>query len=371
MRDDIKDWLTFLALPGVGCALAHRLLDLFDTPAAVLKAGKAVSDVEGAGRQLAALFTDQGRIDQARLWADQEYERARAQKIHILCADDFLFPSLLRTIQDPPVLLYLRGKIDCLNKPAVAVIGSRAATDYGRRVSSMLAGQLARVGIVVVSGLAMGIDGHAHAGCIEACGETIAVLGCGVDVLYPRSHGALYNQVMENGLLVSEYPLGSRPEGFRFPARNRIISGLSLGVIVVEATRKSGSLITARLALDQGREVFGVPGRIDSGKSEGVHRLLQQGAHLVQSADDVLEELQLAVSMHQVKSAPEVEVPPQQLSGPEEKLLACIDVYPADIDELAGKSGIVPGSLQDLLLRLELKGYIRQLPGQQYERVDG
>jgi len=370
MRDDIKDWLTLVALPGVGCALVHRLLAVFGTPVAILAAGKAVSEVEGAGRRLRAVFTDQGRIDQARRWADQEYERVCAQNIHILCADDLLFPSLLRTIHDPPVLLYLRGKIDCLNTPSVAVIGSRAATDYGRRVSSMLAGQLARAGIVVVSGLAVGIDGHAHAGCLEAGGKTVAVLGCGVDVLYPRSHGALYNRVMENGLLVSEYPLGSRPEGFRFPARNRIISGLSLGVIVVEATCKSGSLITARLALDQGREVFGVPGRIDSGKSEGVHRLLQQGAHLVQSVDDVLEELQLAVTMHQVNSAPDA-APLEKLPGPEKKLLACIDVYPTDIDELAAQSGILPGLLQNLLLQLELKGYIRQLPGQQYERVDG
>jgi DNA processing protein len=176
---------------------------------------------------------------------------------------------------------------------------------------------------------------------------------------------------MENGLLVSEYPLGSRPEGFRFPARNRIISGLSLGVIVVEATCKSGSLITARLALDQGREVFGVPGRIDSARSEGVHRLLQQGAHLVQSVDDVLQELQLAVSMHHVKSPPDSAASAEKLPVPEKKLLACIDVYPTDIDELAAKSGIGPGLLQDLLLRLELQGYIRQLPGQQYERVTG
>ncbi len=369
MRDDIKDWLALISLPGVGCALIHRLLGVFGAPGNVLAAGKGVSRVEGVGRQLTAVLTDQSQLANARLWADQEYERVSTRNIHLLCSDDPLFPPLLRTIHDPPVLLYLRGNLDCLKKPSVAIIGSRAATSYGKRVSSMLAGQLARSGIIVVSGLAMGIDGHAHAGCLESGGETVAVLGCGVDVLYPRSHAGLYDQVMENGLLVSEYPLGTRPEGFRFPARNRIISGLSLGVVVVEATCKSGSLITARLALDQGREVFAVPGRIDSKKSEGTHRLLQQGAHLVQSAGDVLEELQLAVSMHQVEFAQDAEVAPEELSGPEEQLIACIDVYPTDIDELAAKTGFSPGSLHDLLLRLELKGFIRQLPGQQYERA--
>lgn len=369
MRGDIKDWLALVSLPGVGCALIHRLLEAFGTPGAVLAAGKAVSRVEGVGRQLTSVFTDQLRLSQARLWADQEYARVCTKDIHLLCSDDPLFPSLLRTIHDSPVLLYLRGNPDCLKKPSVAVIGSRAATSYGKRVSSMLAGQLARSGVVVVSGLAMGIDGHAHAGCLEAGGETVAVLGCGVDVLYPRSHAALYDKVMESGLLVSEYPLGTRPEGFRFPARNRIISGLSLGVVVVEATCKSGSLITARLALDQGREVFAVPGRIDSKKSEGAHRLLQQGAHLMQSAGDVLEELQLAVSMHQVKFGRDEDVVHEELSGPEEQLIACIDAYPVDIDELAAKTGLSPGGLHDLLLRLELKGCIRQLPGQQYERA--
>jgi len=370
MRDDIKDWLALVSLPGAGCALIHRLLAVFGTPGTVLTAGKAVSRVEGVGRQLTSVFTDQSLLARARQWADQEYERVRSKDIHLLCSDDPLFPSLLHTIHDPPALLYLLGNPDCLKKPSVAVIGSRAATSYGKRISSTLAGQLARSKIVVVSGLAMGIDGHAHAGCLENGGETVAVLGCGVDVLYPRSHAGLYDQVREKGLLVSEYPLGARPEGFRFPARNRIISGLSLGVIVVEATCKSGSLITARLALDQGRDVFAVPGRIDSRKSEGAHRLIQQGAHLVQSAEDVLQELELAVSMHQVESEGDADTVTDELAGPEEQLLACIDVYPVDIDELTAKTELPPSSLHDLLLRLELKGRIRQLPGQQYERID-
>jgi DNA processing protein len=265
--------------------------------------------------------------------------------------------------------LYVQGNCACLQKPAVAIIGSRAASSYGKRISAQLAHELARAGIVVVSGLAAGIDGHAHKGCLEDGGETVAVLGCGVDVVYPRVHAGLYRQVSGQGVLVSEYPLGTPPDGFRFPARNRIISGLSLGVIVVEATRKSGSLITARLALDQGREVFAVPGRIDSKKSEGTHWLIQQGAHLVQTVRDVLEELELAVSLHVVDPDPVAGTVSDDLSGQEKQLYSCIGVYPTDIDALSVQSGLSPGTLHDLLLRLELKGCIRQLPGQQYERV--
>lgn len=369
MQEEIKDWLALASLPGLGCALVHRLLDAFSTPRRVLAAGKDVSRVEGVGRKLTAVFTDTILLERARVWAEQEYERAGVAGIQLLSFSDPRYPPLLSTIHDPPVLLYLRGNPDCLQKPLVAIIGSRAATSYGKRISAGLAGQLARAGIVVVSGLATGIDGHAHAGALKGGGDTVAVLGCGVDVIYPRSHAGLYEQVAEHGVLVSEYPLSTRPDGFRFPARNRIISGLSLGVIVVEATGKSGSLITARLALDQGREVFAVPGRVDSVKSEGCHRLIGQGATLVQSAQDVLDELQLAVSLHRVEPAGKEAITPEALTQPEKQLLARIDVYPVDIDELSRQTDCSSATLHDLLLHLELKGFIRQLPGQQYERV--
>ena len=370
-RKDIRDWLTLVALPGLGCALIHRLLAVFSTPAAVLAAGKTVARVEGIGSKITSSFVDRSVLARARAWAEQEYERVCAQGISLLCPVDPRYPLLLQTIHDPPVLLYVKGNVSCLQKPAVAIIGSRSASSYGKRISGLLARELARAGIVVVSGLAAGIDGHAHGGCLAGGGETVAVLGCGVDVVYPRTHAGLYGQVAENGALLSEYPLATPPDGFRFPARNRIISGLSLGVIVVEATRKSGSLITARLALDQGREVFAVPGRIDSKKSEGTHWLIQQGAHLVQSVKDVLEELELAVAMHRVDGNPAAGSDTEELSVQEKQLLRCIEVYPTDIDALSVKSGVAPGTLHDLLLRLELKGRIRQLPGQQYERVEG
>jgi DNA processing protein len=369
MGDDILDWLTLSALPGIGCGLIRRLLNTFDSPAEIFAAGGAVTRVEGVGRRISAVLTDRAALDRARRWAGEELDRTRRTGVRLLACTDPQFPSLLGTIADAPVLLYLRGDLQILNRPRVAVIGSRAATAYGKRISSMLAAELARQGVVVVSGLAMGIDGQAHAGCLQAGGATIGVLGCGVDVIYPRSHAGLYGEVAARGLLISEYPLGTRPEGFRFPARNRIISGLCSGVVVVEATRRSGSLITARLALDQGREVFAVPGRIDSAKSEGTHRLIQQGAHLVQTAGDILQELELASAIHFPDTAAAAADREETLDARERQLLEHLEVYPENIDELAVKTGLSPGELNDVLLQLELKGMVRQLPGSQYERV--
>jgi DNA processing protein len=368
---DILDWLSLAALPGIGCATIHRLLDIFGSPGAVLQAGKAVGGTGVVRDRAVALFTDSSALDHARCRAEQELTRARQLNIHLLACSDPRFPPQLREIRDCPVLLYLRGNPDLFERPMVAVIGSRAATAYGRRVSARLGAELAGHGIAVVSGLAAGIDSCAHGGCLDAGGATIGVLGCGVDVVYPRSNASLYEQMTEQGLLISEYPLGTRPEGFRFPARNRIISGLAKAVVVVEATRKSGSLITTRLALDQGRDVFAVPGRIDSAKSEGTHRLIQQGAHLVQSAGDILEELQLDGLFSHGRIAPgrEKEKMDPDISEQEQQLLNAVDVYPANIDDLAVKTGMTTALLHDLLLHLELKGLVRQLPGQQYERV--
>jgi DNA processing protein len=364
--DDILDWLALASLPRVGCSLIHRLVETFGTPTAVLAAGERIAEVHGAGAQMAALFTDTSLLEQARNQAVNEYKQATAQGVQLVPFADANYPRLLREISDPPPLLYVKGNVDCLQRTSVAIVGSRAASSYGKRISFSLAGELARAGIVVTSGLALGIDGNAHAGCLEGHGATIAVLGCGVDVIYPRSHVALYKKVEEYGALVSEYPMGTRPDGFRFPARNRIISGLSRGIIVVEATKKSGSLITARLALDQGRDVFAVPGRMDSVKSEGAHFLIQQGATLVQSADDVLQELELVTGHFQESVHPS---PSGELSPLETKLLHCLDVYPIDIDFLQIKSKLASATLYDVLLQLELKGLVRQLPGQQYERI--
>jgi DNA processing protein len=367
--DAVRDWLTLAALPGLGCALIHRLTTAFGSPQAVLAAGRDVSQVEGIGPRLAALFTNSALLAQTRSWAAQEEERAARIGVLLLSCDNPCYPSLLRTIHDPPVLLWCRGDAACLTQPAVALVGARSATSYGRKVSFILARQLVQAGFAVVSGLAEGIDGQAHAGALAASGRTIAVLGCGIDIIYPRFHKKLYEQVAAAGLIVSEYPLGTPPEGFRFPARNRIISGLSLGTVVIEAAGRSGALITARMALEQNREVFAVPGRIDSPQSEGPHRLLQQGAHLVHSVDDILAELPV-LSLKATASDSSRTAAPAELSAEEQALLLLLPPSASvDIEELMAKSGLPAGQLHGLLLGLELKGLLCQLPGQQYERT--
>jgi DNA processing protein len=368
--DEIRAWLVLSAMPGLGCILIHRLVAAFGSPQAALAAGQAVTQVEGIGPKLAAIFVNSTALARASSWASREQERAAVAGVQLLSCTDPLYPPLLRTIHDPPVLLWCRGDLSLLQQSAgIALVGSRAATSYGRKVSFLLARQLAQAGFVVISGLAEGIDGQAHAGALAAEGRTIAVLGCGVDVIYPHIHGQLYRQILEKkGLVISEYPLGTQPDGFRFPPRNRIISGLSRGVVVVEAAAKSGSLITPRLALEQNREVFAVPGRIDSPQSEGVHRLIQQGAKLVHSVEDILAELPTAAARDRQKTDPTPPLP-ENLSKLEKELLALFEAEPIDIEELTEKSGQPVAALHGLLLELELKGLIRQLPGQQYERV--
>ncbi len=392
--NDLREWLALISLPGLGCVLTHRLLATFGSPGKVLASGGAVAKVPGVGQRLTSIFLNPSRLAQARSWAEQEYVRVRKDNIYLLRCDDPLYPSLLRNIYDFPVLIYCQGDLDCLRHPAVALVGSRTATDYGKRTSSMLARQLVKAGYVVVSGLAKGIDGQAHAGALSVGGKTIAVLGCGLDVVYPSQHSRLHKQIKEQGLLVSEYPLGTRPEGFRFPARNRIVSGLSLGVVIVEAAIRSGALITSRLALEQNREVFAVPGGIDSPKSEGPHNLLRQGAALVRSVDDILVELpplsaNIAAGIPRENKLisipnPVEKKPPEgsqettqkaldkfveELPEPEKKLFSSIEYKPVDIEQLTEKSGLPLSTLHGVLLNLELKGLIRQLPGQQYERV--
>jgi len=347
--------------------LINRLVRWFGSPAAVLQNPAGLRSRPGIGPHLVNVLGDSRQIATARQNARDELERLDRLAITLLTPDSPAFPSALRDIPDSPVLLYCRGALDWLEHPAVAIIGSRAASAYGCRIATALAADLVAAGMTIVSGAAYGIDAAAHRGALAGGGGTIAVLGCGVDVIYPRAHAELFGNIAATGLVLSEYPLGTRPEAFRFPTRNRIISGLARAVVVVEATEKSGSLITARLALDQGREVFAVPGRVDSPKSVGAHRLIQQGAHLVQNAADILEELSWSsLAPGKISSSP---MP--VLTEPEQRLLATLDVYPLDIDALAQASGLAVAEIHGLLLQLELKGLVRQIPGQQYERVCG
>lgn len=367
---DAEDWLTLSFLPGLGCNLINRLVQEVGTPGAVLRAGPLVKKIPGVGPRVFDLLTDGHQLATARLRAQRELDQLAALNVSLLSLSSAEYPDSLRSIPDSPVLLYCSGNLDWLTRPAVAIIGARTATEYGRRISTMLAAELAAMGITIVSGAAYGIDAAAHRGALQAGGGTAAVLGCGVDVVYPRSHAGLFREIIDNGALLSEYPVGTPPEGFHFPARNRIISGLVKGVVVVEATEKSGSLITARLALDQGREVFAVPGRIDSPKSAGTHRLIQQGAHLVHTVADIIEGLSwgsgspILAQKSEKMTGVLLSVTPQ-----ERQLLECLDVYPRDIDTICRMTEFAIVEIHTLLLHLELKGLVRQLPGQQYERL--
>jgi DNA processing protein len=248
---------------------------------------------------------------------------------------------------------------------AVAIVGSRSASDYGRRVARDLARGLSSLGFTVVSGMARGIDGVAHESALGAGGRTIAVLGSGVDRAYPSEHDRLYQRIIENGAVISELPIGTRPAAFNFPARNRLISGLSLGVVVVEATEKSGSLITAALAVEQGREVFAVPGEVGSSRSRGAHRLIRQGAKLVENVNDIIEEIAPQLVSRAV-GAPAFAELPQQASQEARRILSMLQERSLHIDEVIEGSGLPPSKVSEVLLDLELQGFLQQLPGKRY-----
>jgi DNA processing protein len=362
---EIHDLLSLYLAPGLGNILMARLLAAFGHPAAVLQASsRDLCQVPGVGKKLAAAL-DASSLRQA---ADQELQKAEQEKVTILGRDDPRYPEYLRHIYNAPAVLYVKGDVDLLTSFCVAMVGSRAATVYGTRIAADLACRLARGGVTVVSGVALGIDAAAHSGALQG-GKTIGVLGCGLDVIYPRQHQDLYGQIIADGALVSEAPFGAKPEAFRFPARNRIISGLSRGVVVVEAARQSGSLITARLALEQGREVFAIPGRIDSLKSSGAHRLLQEGATLVHTVDDIFDELGLGGVQGAISRRGDEKRLGTALTLDEEKLYGWLDVYPQNIDELIQNSQMAPEKVAELLLLLELKGLIESLSGNQYQKI--
>lgn len=373
LEEVTRSHLDLLALsfcPGLGGTLINRLVRACGAPNLVLNAeiGQLL-EVEGISRKAATTILDRTRQQAARKRAAEELAAVMNGGYTLLSAADTRFPAGLAHVADAPALLYCRGNIDILSSPTVAIVGSRAATTYGKRISYELARELARHGISVASGMAMGIDGEAHAGALAGGGATVGVLGCGIDVTYPPQHADLFEEVGMKGMLLSEYPLGTAPEGFRFPERNRIISGMSLGTVVIEASLKSGSLITAGLALEQGREVFAVPGRIDSPRSRGTHRLIQEGAKLVTCVDDILEELDLAGRLENASSRSLPGEMRADLTKEERQLLSSLEVYPVTIDELVNESGQDAAAVFQLLLALELKGLVRQLPGQLYERV--
>jgi len=351
---------------GIGPASFYALVRRFGSPARVLTASAAeLKRVE--------VLQSQARADLAR--ADRLRERAEAElrtlaKIGgsaLMCGRPG-YPELLRHTSQPPPVLYVLGKVELLDKPCIAIVGSRAATSYGRRVAHKIGKDLALADVCVVSGLALGVDGEAHGGALAAGGATAAVLGCGLDVVYPKTNRVYYEQIRSHGLLISEYPLGTPPEPWRFPARNRIIAGLSRGVVVVEASKKSGSLITVQFGLEEGREIFAIPGQVDSAKSAGAHWLVQQGASLAVSADDILDQLSLRPAAPMAAGSKKDSRSPR-LDSNSAALLAIIEPYPLQRNELLQKSTLSAAKLQELLLLLELEGLIELLPGDRIRRV--
>ncbi len=363
----ILDWIRLSLVPGLGLSSYWRLIDHFHSPTAVFSASrKQLLQVQGIReQQITGLFSG---IDTA-VDDQRELDRLRAVGACALSFEDPSYPPLLRQLPDPPPVLYVLGRKELLSRPAVAVVGSRAATTYGRKIAFNLASRLSTSKVTVVSGLALGIDAESHAGALAGAGSTVAVLGCGLDVQYPRQNSQLFRKIAETGALVSEYPLGTRPEGFRFPARNRIIAGLSKGVVVVEAAKRSGSLITAQIALDCGREVFAVPGHIDSCKSEGAHWLLKQGAKLVQSATDIIEELDIHSPLVVQEKPESKEENYLGLDPDAAALLGHLDSYPQMREGLIDKVGFSPARVSELLLFLELDGWIEILPGDRVRKI--
>jgi DNA processing protein len=378
-------WLRLTLIPGIGRESQRKLLKAFGLPERIFSAGRvAVEAVLGAKAEpfFAAADAKAAQIEAALLWAKQPGNR-------ILTLADADYPQQLLHIPDPPTLLYARGNLAVLSRPALSIVGSRNATPQGLKTARDFAATLARSGWNIVSGLALGIDAAAHQGALEANGTTLAVVGTGVDRLYPARHKALAQQILEHGAILSEFPLGTPAIAENFPRRNRIISGLSQGVLIVEAALGSGSLITARLAGEQGREVFAIPGSIHSPVSRGCHRLIRQGAKLVETAEDILEELggsqtpgalpptarpisrPGAQRLPQPIPAPRTEPAalPPEVTPQEAEILQNLGHDPTTLDELALRTGLATEALLALLMDLELAGRIANLPGNRYQRL--
>ncbi len=356
---DLSPWLRLTLAPGIGGETQRALLAAFGLPERIFAAGAAalarVMPRATADRLLAG--DTAGAVGVALAWAGEPGNR-------ILTLADAGYPRLLLETPDPPTLLYVKGRVELLNAPGLAIVGSRNATPQGAASAEAFAEVLAQAGLTIVSGLALGIDAAAHRGGLRGRGATVAVIGTGIDRVYPAGNWELARSIAEQGAIVSEFPLGTPALKENFPRRNRIISGLSRGCLVVEAAERSGSLITARLAAEQGRDVFAIPGSIHSPLAKGCHRLIKQGAKLVDDAKDILDELGLAPGGEASIAAPE-----PAADEATRKLLDCLGFDPCDIDTLAARSGLTAEKLYAMLLPMELEGRIASLPGGKFQRI--
>jgi DNA processing protein len=378
-REEELHWLALRLVPGLGPRNTGKLLEQFRTPQAIFRASR--TELEGAGIS--------GAVAQS-VASGCTFEDAAAQQEKMLQAGaalvtlgDARYPAALREIYDPPIMLFARGRLELFQRPAIAIVGTRRATAYGLAVAERLSADLAHAGLTISSGMARGIDTAAHKGALSVGGDTIAVLGCGVDVVYPSENKKLAADLSVKGLIISEFPMGATAFPQNFPIRNRIISGLSSGVLVVEGAQYSGSAITAKLAMDQGREVFAVPGNITSKLSWGPNLLIKQGARLVQDWNDVIAELPGEARRHligegrkkldapKVEQASLLEEPGPQLDVNSRRVLQTLQVdAPIHLDDLLDKvEDISPSELIAALFELEMLGLIKQLPGKNFVKV--
>lgn len=353
-------WLGLACVPGLGPEAARKLLKAFGGPETVLDASQtALAPV--VGQKLAKAIAEEGKgdkVEAALRWLE-------AAENHLVTWADEDYPARLLEIGDPPFVLYLKGRRELLSNPALGVVGSRNATAGGIQLAEAFSESLSRAGLTIVSGMAMGIDAAAHAGGLSGIGSTIAVVGTGQDLVYPARNRALAHQLAESGLIVSEFNLGTPAAAGNFPRRNRIISGLSRGILVVEATLNSGSLITARMAGEQGRDVFAIPGSIHSPFSKGCHTLIKQGAKLVDDANDILGELGITGTESRAPAKPLESASSEGL----DPVLDAMGYDPITVDTLAERSGLETGSILAKLTQWEIEGAIVSLPGGKYQRV--
>lgn len=355
---DQEAWLRLSLLPGLGHQSLRKLLVALGTPANILAASHR--DLSGIVGEKIAIAIRNGGADPSLWSAVGSWLEAPAN--HIITLADADYPQALLEIPDPPPLIYVKGRLDLLNRPGFAIVGSRNATAQGLANAEAFAAALSNAGLTIVSGLALGVDAAAHRGGLDGSSSTIAVVGTGLDTVYPARNRDLAHRIAADGTLISEFPLGTPGLAANFPRRNRLICGLSRGCLVVEAAISSGSLITARLATDQGREVFAIPGSIHSPLAKGCHALIKQGAKLVESAQDVLEELGLLRPVAPVAGA----VPQATDDHP---LLVHIGFDPVDIDTLQQRSGLAINALNSALTDLELAGLLESLPGGRWQRL--
>ncbi len=366
----LSDLLKLHFIPAIGPYRAYKLIQAFKNSERMYSA--PVNDlirVEGFSEKLAKYFLKSVRDPELAKQVDGQLGKLKKHSASVVTIWDEAYPKNLLNIYSPPLVLFMKGNIRPEDERSIAVVGSRTVSEYGRCAAEKIAGDLAAQGITVVSGMATGIDTEAHWASLKSGGRTIAILGCGIDVVYPASNNSLYKEIINNGAVISEFPFGTKLWPGNFPQRNRIISGISLGTLVVEAGKKSGALITASAALEQNREVFAVPGNISSRYSNGSNALIRDGAaKLVQNAEDIINELRPALGITS-GIVEEITAPPVNLSHEESVLYEYVGSEPIQIDKITQNSKLSTAKVLAILLTLELKGLIRKLPGSKFIRL--